>query len=253
MLKKILFILGLSLGAFAIVHAQDIAVMRKEAENFEKDLKEPEALDKYKQILAVDANNVTALVKAAELSCSIGGRQKDKNDKRLQYESAMAFAKRAIAADGYSADSYYAVAMVSGKMTEIETENKKLVAYVRGAKFYADKAIQINPNHAKANFTEGRWHYEMATLAGLKKAAAKVVYGGLPNATLDSAIYYLEKCKTLAPYFVLNYYYLNKAYKEDNRPTKQIEVLGRMVKLPTRSIDDIGMKADAAQQLQDLQ
>ena len=236
-----------------LVFGQENIVLFKEAENLERSLKEPEALEKYKLILASDASNIKALVKAAELSCMIGARIENKNDKRLQYESAMSFAKRALNADNNNADAYYAIAMVSGKMTEIETDNKKVVAYARDVKLYSDKAIHINPKHAKATFTAGRWHFEMVTLNSLKRTAAKVFFGGLPTATLDSAIIYLERCKTLDPYLVINYYYLNKAYKEDNKPTKQIELLNRMVKLPTRTLDDVAMKAEATKELAELQ
>jgi len=233
--------------------AQDIAVLLKMAQNYERDLKEPEALEQYKLVLANDPNNIKALVKTAELNCAIGGRLENKTDKRLQFESALSFAKRALLVDNNNADANCAVAMVSGKLTEVETDNKKIVAFVRDVKVYANKALTINPNHAKANFIEGRWHYEMVTLNTLKRAAAKVLYGGLPEASLDSAMAYLEKSKQLDQYAVITYCYLNKAYKEDNKPTKQIDLLSRMVKLPTRTVNDVAMKEEAAKELANLQ
>ncbi len=247
------FILLISLSVLSKAGAQDVAVLMKVAQNYERDLKEPEALEQYKLVLANDPNNIKALVKTAELSCLIGGRLENKTDKRLQYESAMSFARRALAVDNNSADANCAIAMVSGKLTEVETDNKKIVAYVRDIKVYANKALAINPNHATANFIEGRWHYEMVTLNTLKRAAAKVLYGGLPEASLDSAMAYLEKSKQLNQYSVITYYYLNKAYREDNKPTKQIDLLSKMVKLPTRTFDDIAMKEEAAKELASLQ
>jgi len=247
------FLLAIVLISLAKVNAQDIAVLMKVAQNYERDLKEPEALNQYKLVLENDPKNMKALIKTAELSCSVGARLESQTDRRLQYESAMSFAKRALSLDNNDADASYAIAMVSGKMIEIEPDTKKKVAYVRDAKLYADKALSINPNHAKATFIEGRWHYEMVTLNSLKRTAAKLLYGGLPEASLDSAMAYLEKSKQLDPYYVLTYYYLDKAYKEDNKPTKQIDLLNRMVKLPTRTFDDIAMKAEATKELADLQ
>jgi hypothetical protein len=233
--------------------AQDVAVLLKEADNYEKQLKEPEALDKYKLALVADATNIKALVKVTELSDNIGARTINKNDKRLMYESALAFAQRAYHADSANADANYAMAIASNKMTEVETENKKNVVYFKDVKLYADKALKINTNHARANFVEGRWHYDMATLSPVKKAAAKLLYGRLPESTIDSSIAYLEKCKELEPYFVVNYYTLAKAYKEANRPAKQMEILSKLVKLPTRTFDDIALKADAQKMLETLQ
>ena len=250
---KYLFLLSVLSISINLSKAQDVAVLLKVAENYERDLKETEALNQYKLVLTNDPNNIKALVKTAEISCAIGSRSENKNEKRLQYESALSFSKRALAADNNNADANYAMAMVAGKITEIESDNKKKIALVIDIKNYANKALTINPNHARANFVEGRWHYEMITLNSVKRTAAKLMNSDLPPSSLDSATFYLEKSRQLDPYFVQCYYYLNKAYKEDSKPTKQIEILSKMVKLPTRSIDDIALKADAAKELADLQ
>lgn len=248
-------IIGLFLLTICLIQVkgQDIAVLLKEADNLEKQLKETEALEKYKQVLLSSAVNIKALVKAAELNVLFGGKEKDKKNKRLYYESALAFAQRAIQADGNSADANYAMAMASGKLTDVETENKKIVGFVKDVKNYADKAILINPNHAKANYTLGKWHYEMVTLSGIKKMAVKLLYGGLPDGDLDKAITLMEKCKMIEPYFAPNYLDLGKAYKEARQPSKATEVLNKLIKLPTRSSDDIAIKAEGAQLLASLQ
>lgn len=233
--------------------AQDINVLLKEADNLEKQLKEPEALDRYKQVLLQNPVQLKALVKAAELNVALGNRQTDKNSKRLYYETALSFANRAFMADSNQADASYAMSMASGKMTDVETENRKIVAYVKDVKKYADRALSINPNHARANYTLGKWHYKMANLSGIKKIAVKLFYGGLPEGNLDDAIMYMEKCKTLEPYFVSNYLDLAKAYKDNHRPAQAIEVLNRLVKLPTRSTDDIANKAEGAKLLESMQ
>ncbi|MCA6450411.1 MAG: hypothetical protein IM584_01175 [Chitinophagaceae bacterium] len=233
--------------------AQDINVLLKEADNLEKQLKEPEALDRYKQVLLQNPVQLKALVKAAELNVALGNRQTDKNSKRLYYETALSFANRAFMADSNQADASYAMSMASGKMTDVETENRKIVAYVKDVKKYADRALSINPNHARANYTLGKWHYEMANLSGVKKMAVKLFYGGLPEGNLDDAIMYMEKCRSLEPYFVSNYLDLAKAYKDNRRPAQAIEVLNRLVKLPTRSTDDIASKAEGAKLLESMQ
>lgn len=234
-------------------YGQDVNILLKEAENLERQQKEPEALEKYKQVLLVQPATMKALVKAAELNAAISSRQVDKNAKRLYIESAYAFAKRAYQADSNSADANYAMAMASGKMTDVETENKKIVAYVKDIRTYAQKALDINPNHARANYTMGKWHYEMANLSGIKKVAVKLFYGGLPDGTLEQAISYMEKCKSLEPYFVNNYLDLAKAYRDNRQPAQAIEVLTKLVKLPTRTTEDIALKAEGAKLLEAMQ
>lgn len=249
---KYLLILFCAVCMFS-VNAQEINILLKEADNLEKQLKEPEALEKYKQVLLQNPTHLKSLVKLAELNVALGNRQVDKNSKKLYYETALSFANRAYQADSNQADASYAMSMVAGKMTDVESENKKIVAYVKDVKLYADKALSINPNHAKANYTLGKWHYEMANLSGIKKVAVKLFYGGLPEGNLDDAIRYMEKCKSLEPYFASNYLDLAKAYKDNRRPAEAMEVLNRLVKLPTRTTDDIAYKAEGSKLLASMQ
>lgn len=234
-------------------NSQDVNVLLKEADNFERQLKEPEALDKYKQVIAADQANLKALVKAAELNASIGGRQTDKNAKRIYFETATAYAKKAFDVDPTNADANYVMGLAAGKMTDVESENKKIVAFVKDSKTYNEKALAINPKHAKANYSIGKWHYEMVNLSGIKKIAVKLFYGGLPDGDLDSAILYFEKCKTIDPYFALNYLDLAKAYRDNHRPSQAIEVLNKLVKLPIRTADDAAIKSEGNKLLTEIQ
>ena len=220
-------------------NAQETAVLLKEAYNLELKFNEPEALLKYKQILVNESNNYKALQRATELSCTIGARTAAAKDKRLMFESALSFAKRAAATDSTNANSFYLMALACSKMAEVEEESKKRAVFARDTKLFADKALAINPNNGMANFIAGKWHFEMVTLGWAKKLAVKTLYGGLPEPSLEKCIEYSEKCKKQEPYFVLNYLILAKAYKEDDKAVKMIEVLNQLVKLPKRIFDDI--------------
>src|SRR4051794_17763944 len=118
------------------LNAQDVKVLLKEAQNLEYALKEPESLEKYKQVLSLDKDNMQALFRAAELSCAVGARQADKKVKATYYNQAKDYADRALAIDAKSADANYVRAVVAGKLSEIETENKKIVAHVKDIKVY---------------------------------------------------------------------------------------------------------------------
>jgi hypothetical protein len=230
--------------------AQDINLLLKEASNLEKQLKEPEALEKYKQIATADTTNIAVLVKCAELNCSIGARQTDKNAKANYYKDAQTCAKKAFGADANNADANYAMALAAARMTEVEPEKKQATEYVRDTKLYGDKALAINPNHAKANYIVGKWHYEMVTLSWLKRTTVKTLYGGLPKADMDSAIVFMEKSRALDQYFVRDYLDLAKAYQYKSQPAKAIEVLNKLVKLPNRTADDAALKEEGNQMLQ---
>ena len=92
----------------------------------------------------------------------------------------------------------------------------------------------------------------MLTVNWAKRMAIKASYGNLPDADIDAAIDYLERCKKADPYFMLNYWVLAQAYKQKNRPAQQIETLNKLVKLPIRTFDDTAIKAEAQKMLDGL-
>jgi len=244
MIKKHLFLACLSLLLLRAT-AQDVALTMKEAENFEKQLKEDQALEKYKTLALADSTYLPAVLKAAELSCSAGARLKDVKARQPYYEQALKFATPAYQAKPGEAQANYVLSLASSKMAELDLENKRTVQFIRQTKEYADKALAINPNHGRANYMAGKWNLDMINTGWLKKVAAKTIYGGgIQPATMDSAIAYMEKCRVAEPYYVANYLDLAKAYKQDNKPAKAIEVLNRLVKLPVRTPDDAALKAE---------
>jgi hypothetical protein len=250
-MKKTIFFLALCFVTFVYsASAQDIPTLLKEGLQLERSQKEIEALEKYKLVLSQEPTNITALVRAAELSTMLAGfNEKDPKSKQLFLSSAGAYAVRAYASYPKNAEAAYVMALTQAKLSEIQPDNKKLIECVRNSKIYADEALAINPGHAKANFTVGKWHMEMANLNLVKKAAVKLIYGGLPEGSMDSAVVYLEKARTQDPYFVNTYLELAKIYNQLHQPTKVIEVLTKMVKLPTRKTEDIALKAEAAKML----
>jgi len=233
--------------------AQNTSTLIQQAEQLERQLKEADASNLYQAVLLQEPRNVQALCKLAELQSILGEKATDKKTKQLYFETSYSFAKRAWLADSNRVESNYVMAMASGKMTDFESDNKKVVGYVRDIKDYAERAIKINPNYGKAQYVLGKWHYEMYILSGFKKAAVKLMYGGLPSGDPDIAIACMEKCRTLEPYFVSNYLDLGRAYKEVRKPTQAIDVLTKLQKLPNRNSADPLLKATGATLLATLQ
>lgn len=236
------------------VHAQTVDEQVTKANSLYKQFKEADALSAYKAVLAVDANNMTALVKCVELNTSLGKKETDKDRKAAYYFAAKEYADNALAVNANVADVYYAQSLAYANLSQTETNNKVIVEDVKQIKLNADKGLEINANYALLNYMEGKWHYEMLDLNWLKKAALKTFYGnGLPKPDIDSAIFYMEKCRVLEPYFVQNYLDLAKAYQMKKRPTQEMDVLSKLVKLPNRTADDAAMKEEGRDMLQALE
>lgn len=252
-MKKYALVL-LCLMTAVYTNAQTADEQLNKANTLYRQLKETDALDAYKSVLTVDNRNMTALVKCTELSSSLGSKQVDKTLQSNYYLASKDYADKALAADTNNADAWYCQALAFSNLAGIETENKKAAEDAKFIKLSADKGLAINPNHARLNYTEGRWHFEMLELSFVKKAALKTIYSnGMPKPDIDSAIYYMEKCRVLEPYFVQNYLDLAKAYDMKKRPAQTIEVLQKLVKLPNRMADDAALKEEGKKMLQKME
>ncbi|HEX5024306.1 MAG TPA: tetratricopeptide repeat protein [Agriterribacter sp.] len=235
-----------------IIYAQDVGVLIADAEKLEKDLKEAEALEKYKEVLNIDTANLKAGCKAAELTGRIGARFKDEKQRTAYFTSVKIYAERVFRQHHDEAEANYAMANANMLLATV-TKNKEKAVHLRDMKFYSDSALLINPSHAGSLYTLGKWNYEIINLNVAEKAGVKVLFGGMPRASLDEAILYFEKARSANPMLIVNYLDLANAYVQNHRTDKAIEVLNRMVKLPPRTQDDETYKAEGRTLLASLQ
>ncbi|MBX3255268.1 MAG: hypothetical protein KF862_14100 [Chitinophagaceae bacterium] len=246
----ILSVVALIFGYF--VCAQDVDAFIKEAEKSERDLNEADALNKYKEVLKAHPANSIALWKASELTGRIGNRQKDEKQREAAFTEARQFAEAALNENRNSADASYAMAATAARMSTV-TSGKNKARSLRDMKNYADTALQINPRHARALYILGKWNFDIVNLNAGEKAAVKVLFGGMPKATLDGAIENFEKARVADPLLVISYLDLAKAYVKNHQTDKAIEVLNRMIKLPPKTGDDQEYKAEGKALLASLQ
>jgi tetratricopeptide (TPR) repeat protein len=104
-----------------------------------------------------------------------------------------------------------ALAIAHGEIAMKEHGKKKL-EFSRMVKEEAEKAIELNPRSDIAYHILGRWHREVASLSPVLRTLAKLVYGGLPDASMAEAVKNLTKAASLAPGVVTHHKELGKTY-----------------------------------------
>ena len=244
------FFLSVTLLTIALfTSAQDVATLMDEGLKYEQQLKDTQAIEKYTQVLSLQPSSTKVAIKCAELSCCIGSRQLDENIKKRYYNDAKNYADAALKLAPQDTEANYTMAVVYDRLSEVESSNERHAENIRNIKIYADKALAINPNHGKAWYIIGKWHYDVLNMNGVKKAAVKLLYGGLPKANIEDAIAAFEKCKTLEPYFAINYLEMAKAYYYNKQYEKTLAALEQCIKCPTLSSNDKAVKEEAKQLL----
>ncbi len=234
-----------------LVYAQDVEPLFQQAAQAEKDLKEADALVRYKEVLSVQPENVRALCKAAELTARIGNRQKDGKQRLTTFTEARQYATTALKTKP-DAETNYVLADIAAKMATV-TSGKEKAHELREQKNYTDTALIMNANHAKALYLQGKWNFDIANLNAAEKTAVRVLFGGMPRASVMDAIKSFEKARTADPLLLVAYLDLAKAYIKNHQTDKAIEVLNRLVKLPPKTGDDETYKAEGRTLLASLQ
>jgi tetratricopeptide (TPR) repeat protein len=231
-------------------NAQDINTLLKDAQQLEAAFKEPEALQKYLDVLRYQPNNLAALIKISELYSILGKHQSTKEKQKEYYRNAQTYAQKALQVNANSSDANVVMALAMGRMALISSGDTKVKA-IKEVKTYSEKSIQLDPNNYKGYHLLAKWHLEVSDLNAVEKWLVKVAYEALPRASIDDAIRYFEKSRQLNTSFLLNYYELAKAWHRKDNDKKAIELLETMLKLPNKIAEDANIKAKGRKLLEE--
>ncbi|MEP7255908.1 MAG: hypothetical protein ABI666_09015 [Ferruginibacter sp.] len=238
---------------FALVHtsAQDVSALLKEGYRLEAIPNEKASFQKFKEVLKIHPTNIPALNKCSELCSRIG--QRELTDTKLRndyYTAAKIYAETALKIDPNNSEANCVMAIALGR-SSMNKSGKEKILNAREIRKYVDASIKNDPQNFKAWHVLGRWHYEISNLNILERSIVKLLYGGLPPASLKQSIYAFEKSKALTPEFILNYFEMAKAYKDNDNKDKAIATIQLMLTLPIQTEDDPAIKEKGRNLLKD--
>ena len=233
------------------VFSQDINVLTKEAEKLESSFHEYDALEKYKEVLRHQPTNLNALCRSSDLCSRIGHRQTDNSKKVDYFKAAKTYAEVAIKINAQSSEANFVMSLAMGRMAQISSGKEK-IQYVNEIRKYAENTLKYDPNSFKAYHVLGKWNYEVSNLTPIERGLARLLFGGLPKASLRDAIRYYEKSKSIEPGFALNYLELAKAYHRSGQNEKARELLRKLETIPNKIEDDSRIKKEGIELMKKL-
>lgn len=153
-----------------------------------------EALKLFHQADQIAPNNAEILARISEQLSDLVDVEKSE---RLARES-LDYARRAVNAAPQSSRAHIDLAIAYGKLTDY-SDNKTKLEYSKLIKSESERALELDPNNALAAHVLGRWHQGIATLNPILKAMARMIYGGMPPASMQEAVTLLKRAVTLSP------------------------------------------------------
>ncbi len=212
------------------------------------------AITKYESILKLDPGHFESLHSAALLYTRVGNRfsEDDQSRKEDYYRKAKSLADRALAAQPNSAEAQFVMSVAVGRMGLI-SPTKERVASSKEVKKHAEEAIRLDPKHAGAWDVLGRWNSKVANLSFAEKAAANLLFGGIPEgASNENAVNCFTNALKYKPNYILYMYDLATAYYQVKNITKCKEMLNKLIKLAPKTQDDPGIQKEAKMMLASL-
>lgn len=213
---------------------------------------EKEALSIYEEILEDHPENYKALWRTSFLYSRIGNRLDDEDQQEEFFKQARDLAEKALEINPDGAWSNFVMAVAMGRMALISGAKDRVEAS-REIKKYANRAIEIDAEHAGAWHVLGVWHYQVANLNFLERTAARTLFGGLPDASNEEAIEALERAIELTPQYVLYHHDLAMAYEEAGNESAAIEACETALQKENISPDDEKLKNECREWINDWQ
>jgi len=209
-MKRLLLLIIYCYLPFSFLCAQPVVTLITEAQRLEAAMQEKAALAKYKEVLRIQPQHVEVLSICSELCSRIGNREKTKTSRQQYYEAASNYATQALRLLPLDAGANTSMAIAQGRIS-LEKSGRDKVQAARDIRKYVDVALRSDPRNHKAWHVLGRWHYEISNLNFIERAAIKVLFGGIPKASIGEAIHAYEQARLFSRGFLLNELELAKA------------------------------------------
>jgi tetratricopeptide (TPR) repeat protein len=212
------------------------------------------ALRQYEVVLAEQPNHVQALTHASRMLTNIGGRLSldHKAEKKKYYEQAKTYALSALRLDPQVVDTHLAYVVALGLLTEVAGSASERVRDAKVIKTEAETIIKLDSTFGAGYFVLGKWHLEVSKLNWMEKLACDLFFGGLPEASVSTAIACLKKASQLEPNTILYLYGEASAYEYEGDKTTAIALLKKAIALPPKEPDDLQRKQRCEELLKEI-
>jgi len=172
------------------------------------------------------------------------GEKIDKRVRESYYQKALDFAVKTIKFYPDSVEGHFRKAVALGRLA-LYKGGKTKIELSKEVKKEIDIVKKINPEYDLAYYVIGRWHREIANLNKILKALAKIIYGGVPEASNEKAIENFKKAIELNPEYVEYRLELGRTYIMLKKWELAREQLKKCMELPSRKEKDDELKKEA--------
>jgi tetratricopeptide (TPR) repeat protein len=172
----------------------------------------------------------TVFCSKANAEYELGRTSKNPQDRSNHFHRAEVFAQQAVVAEPHSGEGYKWLAIALGAQAD-DANIRTQIELSRRVKENIDKALALDPNDDISLLVLSRWHYKVASLGVWSRAVVRVVYGGLPVASMKKSEELLLRAIAIKDR-ISHRYSLAKVYNQMERREDALRQLRLALTLP---------------------
>jgi tetratricopeptide (TPR) repeat protein len=189
----------------------------------------------------------TALWQKAFGEYERGRTSKDVRQRSAHLRQAEQYAQQAIKADPHDDEGYKWLAITLGAQAE-DASVKTQIRLSRLVKENIEKALTLDPADDISLLVLSRWHYKVASLQPWTRAFVRLVYGGLPAASMEKSENLLLRAIAIKDR-IAHRYSLAKVYHQMGRKEAALKQLRLALALPVTFAEEADDREKARRKL----
>jgi tetratricopeptide (TPR) repeat protein len=249
-MKKILYLLFLSIILPTKLFANDFNTFIKKGDEYYKQFENEKALHEYEKAYNISPDNFESLMKLTRAYNDVG-EDLDSKDSEKYFINAVKYAE--ILQEKYpkKTEAYYYLAVSYGNLA-LFRGGKKKVELSKKVEENIKKSIELDPKFSNSYLVLGIYYREIANLNWFLKLFAKTFFGELPEGSNKDSEKMLLKSLELNPTNIYTHNELAKTYIEISRTKEAIKYLHKIIELPLVDHQDKRIKSEAKSTLEKL-
>lgn len=241
----------LLLFAGAVRGGDDAASLIKQGDVFDRKVQPAEALILYHEAEKLRPDNVPLMLRIARQYRHRAAEESSTAEKIRLSETGKDYATRAVGLAPDESETHLSLAISHAKMLPLLGSKEKLEAS-KSVKIAVDKAISLDPGQDLAWHVLGRWHQRLAEVGAVKRAAARILYGEIPEGSSEEAVICFQKAIKLNPNRLSHYLELGMVYANMGKNAEARECLEKGLAMPNVDAGDPECKERARETLANL-
>jgi tetratricopeptide (TPR) repeat protein len=217
-------------------------VLVRQGDVFDRKIQPAEALPLYLEAEKQDDKNVGLLLRIARQYRHLAAAAPTNAEKIALFETSKTYANRAVALEPRNAETHLSLAISYAKMLPL-LERREQIDASKSVKINVDEALALNPRLDLAWHVLGCWNHRLAEIGPVKRAAARMLYGEIPDGSNAEAVACLEKAITLNPDRLSHYIELGLVRAAEGQPEAARALLEKGLAMPNVDHGDPDCKA----------